>query len=388
MTVGDRTTAHSAFQNWADYIADFESQARDITAYVKSIKPSMHLPDVAVFGVAASSFQEMLQEFPIVSFESLQIVISQLRIKKRDSGDGNHASFVACWCAAAALAGLGKLVNEEYGKLVVISWATFKTAYATFPQLIQDSCDIQAVQAVTLMANYASFSANARLESLLLANATRLSQLHASTSGEEFSAAGSMSDQAQKALWAAFILETESCLHRGSTPSLNAEDVLDVDLPTAGDSDPTLIVFRKRAELSLIQSTIRAAIYSRPAIRKSLKYLESSIETIGRRLDMWKLTLHPTLDHMSLDWPSGEFEDMASVTLKLAFYNATSMAHWPAICSARGAAATAGCDQQSYTRPFSVSGITEKKVRASAQYTLQLLKQRPPAQFAYFWSVE
>ncbi|TVY77119.1 hypothetical protein Focb16_v006293 [Fusarium oxysporum f. sp. cubense] len=184
--------------------------------------------DSATLAHAANSLPELLQEIPIMDFEDFTRSVIQDRANGRLTSAEDHA-LLAIRCVAVAIVALDKLANSSYQDMACSGWFSFKNAYQLFPRLFLGTLSLHTVQALGLMAYCAGFSADAKLTSLLLANAIRTCQLFESPPNP---VPLGLAIYARKALWAAFVADTELSLHTNLAPSRSGRDLATLGLPS------------------------------------------------------------------------------------------------------------------------------------------------------------
>ncbi len=341
-------------------------------------------PGNAELSLLEHSLEEICKEFPL--FDTREF-LDRLRTQGAASMDAcGSASRWAGVNAAIALSIHVKMANRAFEELSPFAWAFFKNAYAAFPELMLHGNDSETVKALVLMALFGRNSADARTTSLLLSTALRLSQTLDSSllrvhDGKSRNAVEP--ENARLALWAAFVLDAELSLCCGLAGSgLGAGDI-EIDLPNEeyhhdGDDKACTSIFRRRVELALIHSAVRARLYSRDAFNMPESELLSTIATLNKALEDWKRNLPPEAQpgHVVVTL------EPHCVILHLACHNLTSMVHWAARRHSAWDVPTGGRLEE---QTSSLIHLSRLKVRAAAQHTLRLLRQSPFEQFAQFW---
>lgn len=371
---------HRLFREIPDRAA--ELTAREPVGCFKVTVPSPLLPGNTELALLELSLDEICKEFPFINTREF---LHQLK----SPGPGNVAGYGSTWqwaClnAAVALSVHVKAANGAFKAMSRFSWDYFKNAYATFPELMLQGNGPETVKAMFLMALFGRNSADARTTSLLLSTALRLSQIMDSgmvraDHGEN--GKPSESEYTRRTLWAAFVLDAELALCCGFASALDAGDI-GIDLPSEeclhdGDDKACVSIFRRRAELALIHSAVRARLYSRDGLKVPENELLGTIVILDQALEDWRrklpLELRPGPPVVALE--------SHCVVLHLAFHNLISMVHWVSRrYSGWNAATRGGPGEQS----LSLS-LSRLKVRTAAQHTLRLLQQFPFKEFTQFW---
>lgn len=379
--VGEEATCHQPFGQISSLLTKAKMVGRNNLLELDDSQTVSFELMPAMVGLVMKTFPDMIQEIPVLDFEGFGLHASRVSLEPSSIRTAD-IPFFATRCSAMAITALGKIANPSFADMVHTGWSAFKRAHRLLPQLLLGILGLYTVQAMTLMGYFAGFSADTKLASFLLSNAMKSCDL-LKASLRNTSLPLVSSAYFSRTSWAVFIMDTELSLHRDQIPSRSARDLERLDLlESAGAASSGFgeLIFRKRAELSLILSTIREELYSQSPPLSSVD-LQASIRCHDAKLREWAHGLPVRFWDDCFKVSSGDFEDMPGMMLKLTFRNAMSMVHWTA--------RRIGTERPSMLP----SGNTADWSRLSrnshcamhARDILRLLEQRPPVQFSYFW---
>ncbi|KAK0389981.1 hypothetical protein NLU13_3554 [Sarocladium strictum] len=352
-----------------DHINSLKSSVRHPNSAADAVSPGTLELDPTTLALAARSLPETLGEMPVLDFEDFARKVDADCLNPELDILADTPLF-AIRCCAVAVTALGKIANCSFQEMASWAWSSFNGAYKALPQLLLTSTDFRPAQAMTVMAYFASFSADPRLASTLSAIAIRSC---------EVKRLSVLPDYARETLWAALILETELSLNCDLPSSQSAEDLMLHEHPSATDAKPEVSVFQHRIDLSLILHAIRAYLYSPDALQECPADTLESVEFLASKLRLWRIAMPDELwDELSRE-PSGEFQDMPGMMLKLTFHHALCMVLWVTRRTHHGGVKAAHNIAEESQR---LQGL---ELRTHVRDLAGLFIDRPPTQFPYFW---
>lgn len=193
-----------------------------------------------------------------------------------------------------------------------ISWAYFKNAFSTFPQLMVQGKDIHACRAVLIMAMFMQGTGDMRAASSLIAAAAHLSQMAGLHLGDLYlDMDPGEAEQHRRVFWMIHIINNNIAMKGGPSAPLN-DEYIEIDLPrkvSAHGVGDTIFsgssLLRYMAQLSIIQSSVLKELSRRKENRRSLDVFLRSVEKLDRELQDWKtglpLELQPTSNNALAD---------------------------------------------------------------------------------------
>jgi len=224
-----------------------------------------------------------------------------------------------------------RTINGSFREVAVLSWAFFKNAYLLLPELILEGQSLTAVQALLGMALFTRASTDARTTSRFLSLAVHTSHsigLQTANSSQGLKEPNEAAMR-NRVFWIAYILDVEASSLHSVPGAIRCEDI-DLELPAAGESDClALRVFRLRADLATVESSIRRRLYAARALQQPDVELIDTVDELARLLEVWRATVPAALSPQ-IDSPSKGTADPPVVLLHLSFFGAVSMARWAA----------------------------------------------------------
>ena len=395
-TTDDTFTAHPAVRGMLRFFDQLSNRIDSIGsgAPLESLRRMVGSPIVPqesekllIEGAIAAIFSE----FPLLHVNSfLERLKSRPMPQKCDEP--------AWWCClnvVIALALTLKSANRFYRQVAGYAWASFKNAYAVFPELVVQGDDLSAAQAALAMVLFMRASADTRMTAILLSSAVGISQtLGVHRQGRD---PGDVeAAMRSRVFWTGYVLSTEMSLHCG-LPSTTIDEDAELDLPGerslggGGGASTTseqgvLSIFRARAELATIQSAVRRRLYAARSLRQADNQLVRTILELEEVLEAWRTKLPAALGSGLGGQPMTDTLELHVAMLYLAYHSCASMVYWAAF--RHGAWRTEKVqqpgDSDEIVQQVQVTAWAAK-CQAAARATLRLLRQLPELQFTTLW---
>jgi hypothetical protein len=374
-------------------------------AVLKKLRTTPHAPfsrqtfvamlsNAGVLAFVNPIFGEIYGIFPIFHQST---VIEWLQRADTDWQSESAARWVALNAMVATCFSF-KAANNSFAEVSSYAWGFAKNAFSALPELFLQPPDLLAVQAIVALAVFMAGTTDTRLTSHLVATAVRLAQtlrLH-----REVTASPELSEveveQRQRVFWVLYILDKDFSLNCGLPMALDDSDV-DVGLPgeeavddhgvvNVNDEQGSTSIFRRRAQLAIIQSQLHRRLYTAKA-QKHLRGrdLLETITHLDNALEEWRIAL-PAPIRPEYHTPASDIstDDMPRTILHLhlVFHNCVGALHW---ATRRHEAWRTSRSEPVQTMDQARLGLSATKFTCAAQVTIHLIVALPAMPFVNLW---
>ncbi|KAM5346239.1 hypothetical protein ACJ41O_009244 [Fusarium nematophilum] len=330
-------------------------------------------PKSHIIPFITSAVEEISQVWPIFTLrEALKLVDEQYA-----AGQSNCNDNPTRWATLNALIAMGihwKTDNRATKELFPISWAYFKNAYAVFPELVTQGADVEACQAILVMALFMQGTADARTFTNLSSAAAQIGQcigLHLKDVCRLTEPADVQNRR--RMFWLIHILQCNASIKFGLQAPVGEVDIeLPDQEPTADNVRTNLL--RHMSTLSLIQSRIHGQVRPGSALWKSHEGMLQALAQLDIDLEVWRMGLPDEIRPTSIP----RVVDSGIIQLHFAYYASTWKIH--------AAKHRLQEPQAPTTREPSVL-LTSPSLVDGARATIHLLQSLPPQPFAFLWQI-
>ncbi|KAL5592483.1 hypothetical protein FOBRF1_013509 [Fusarium oxysporum] len=354
-------------------------------------------PKAHIIPFITSAIQDINQVWPLFSLGEVWKLVNEQYAAGLSNCNGNPTR----WATLNALIATGihwKTDNKATGELFPVSWAHFKNAYSIFPELVMQGADVQACQAILVMALFMQGTADARTFINLLSAAAQASQciglhLRYGCSASELAEV----EKRRRTFWLIYILQSNASIRFElqapvSPPDslfhlTNLDDEVGVKLPnqepaTDTSNTPSAGVrtglLRHMSTLALVQSRIQRQLCFGSALWKSHDGMLQALTKLDNDLETWKLGL--PAEYRPTSTPRAV--EPGIMLLHFGYYASTWKIH------------AANNRLQELLAPTSMGSRERKSLLLisptpadSARATIRLLPSLPPQPFAFLWQL-
>ncbi|KAH8203807.1 hypothetical protein TruAng_001984 [Truncatella angustata] len=327
-------------------------------------------------------FDEVIAPYPLFEWASFEA-------KLNDPNSFADTAWRACVYVVLSLTTCFRAANTAFEHLHGGAWAYFKTAFGMLPELMVRGSDLDAVEAVTVMAMFAKTSPDTQTLSVLINSATHIYQMLHMRGGRPSASPDPIEARRRLRVSAALCaLSQELSCRYGVPPSMGVENLEAGLTEVDGAETPMSKAFYKRAKLVIIHSEIYMRLYGSQRTRQTRQKLFEIVCELEIRLIQWRKDLWPAMD---TDPDVSIFADLDKamtihiIDLYLADHNGIQLMQWTLRGFRTGTATgpprvVLGDDQQG----MAISRIRSAK---SAKATLSLIVALDWVPFATLWSL-
>ncbi|KAJ4189001.1 hypothetical protein NW759_016798 [Fusarium solani] len=343
-----------------------------------------------------SALEAMNQVWPLLSLRD----ILKLADEQYTAGISNCNDNPTRWAMLNALIAMAiqwKADNKATEELFPLSWAHFKNAYAIFPELVMQGADLQACQAILIMALFMQGTADARTFTNLLSAATQVGQCIGLHLKDPCSASEVAEAEIRSRTFSLlYVLQCNVSIRFGlqapafHTSSLfhltNLGDEVGMELPNqeaATDNCITPsasvrgILLRHMSTLALVQSRIHTTLCLGSALWESRDGMLQALTQLDNDLETWNLGLPAEIRPTS----TSRSVELGVMQLHFGYYASTWKLH---AANNRLQKLLAPTFMGSREPPIL---LTSPSPADSARATISLLQSIPPQPFAFLWQI-
>lgn len=240
--------------------------------------------------------------------------------------------------SAIAIAIQSRAAEDSYSAMTDLSWHFFKNSFSVFSAIVSRGTDILALEALLAMALFMQGTSDTRTTSLLISEAARLSTtlgFHKSSFyvGMDLITA----ERHKRAFWVAYILDKDISIKTGMPSAYNDDDISlgytssdSLGCPgkiVVSDIRVEATVFRLRAQLAVIESTIQNQLYSEKTAKCGAERCLQAVAELDYRLGDWKGQVPLNIQPGHINWSTVRPLREPILSLHFVYYRAMSAVH-------------------------------------------------------------